>query len=67
MKVHGSKDLKGGTFDTHEDHRIAMALAIMATVTKEPIILEDARVVNKSYPQFYNHLEQLGGEIKELK
>ena len=66
MHIEGSTRIKGGNVYTHEDHRIAMALAVVATVTKEPIILEDARVVNKSYPGFYKHLEQLGATIENV-
>jgi 3-phosphoshikimate 1-carboxyvinyltransferase len=46
---------------TYHDHRMAMAFAPLAL--KVPIIIEDAMVVSKSYPTFYNDLELLGFEI----
>ena len=50
--------------DTHADHRMAMAFALAAT--KFPgIIIENAQVVNKSYPLFWQHLQQAGFIISE--
>lgn len=46
---------------TYNDHRMAMAFAPLAL--KVPIIIEDAMVVSKSYPTFWNDLETLGFEI----
>jgi len=45
------------TINTHNDHRIAMACAILGTLCKEPVQLEEAHVVNKSFPTFYDLLE----------
>ena len=43
----------------HGDHRIAMALALAAT--RHPgIIIENAEVVEKSYPMYWHHLTQAG-------
>lgn len=42
--------------DPHGDHRMAMALALAAT--RHPgIVICDAQVVSKSYPQFWKHLD----------
>lgn len=49
---------------TYNDHRMAMAFAPLAL--KVPIIIEDAEVVSKSYPDFWNDLKQLNFEISEL-
>lgn len=48
------------TFDTYEDHRMAMAFAPLAI--KNPIKIADAMVVGKSYPDFWRDLEVLGFE-----
>ena len=42
---------------TYEDHRMAMAFAPTAMVT--PITIEHPEVVSKSYPNFWEDLEQL--------
>lgn len=46
------------TFDTYEDHRMAMALAPLAL--KLPITIEDPEVVQKSYPGFWQDLAKAG-------
>lgn len=48
---------------SHKDHRIAMMLAIAATICNVPIILNDAECVSKSYPSFWRDYKALGGEI----
>ncbi|MFV5684716.1 3-phosphoshikimate 1-carboxyvinyltransferase [Flavobacterium sp. GB2R13] len=50
---------------TYNDHRMAMAFAPLAL--KVPIIIENAEVVSKSYPDFWNDLKSLGFEISENK
>ena len=49
------------TIKTYQDHRMAMAFAPLAL--KMPILFEDAEVVNKSYPDFWNDFTSLGFEI----
>lgn len=49
---------------TYNDHRMAMAFAPLAL--KVPIIINDAEVVTKSYPNFWNDLKQLSFTISEL-
>lgn len=46
----------------HTDHRMAMAFAL-AAVKFPGIVINDAQVVNKSYPLFWQHLEQVGFTI----
>lgn len=55
-KAHsGSSNLE---FDTYEDHRMAMALAPLAT--KYNTIINDPKVVRKSYPEYWEHLQLAG-------
>ena len=49
---------------TYNDHRMAMAFAPLAI--KVPIIIDDAEVVSKSYPDFWNDLKALNFQISEL-
>ncbi|CAM2833356.1 3-phosphoshikimate 1-carboxyvinyltransferase [Flavobacterium frigoris] len=49
---------------TYNDHRMAMAFAPLAL--KVPIIIENAEVVSKSYPDFWEDLKILGFNIAEL-
>ncbi len=48
---------------TYNDHRMAMAFAPLALVA--PIVIEDAMVVSKSYPTFWEDLKQLGFIISQ--
>lgn len=57
-------DLGQPSFDTYDDHRMAMCLAPMALLF--PVELNDPMVVSKSYPDFWNHLEQIGFEIENI-
>jgi 3-phosphoshikimate 1-carboxyvinyltransferase len=48
---------------TYNDHRMAMAFAPIAL--KQSVIIEDADVVSKSYPTFWEDLKTLGFQITE--
>lgn len=50
--------------DTYDDHRMAMAFAPLAL--KVPILINDAEVVSKSYPDFWKDLNSLGFQIDDL-
>lgn len=47
---------------TYNDHRMAMAFAPLAL--KTAIIINDAEVVSKSFPDFWNDLKQIGFKIE---
>ena len=49
---------------TFKDHRMAMAFA-PAAVRYPGIVIEDAAVVSKSYPEYWQHLAQAGFIIEE--
>lgn len=51
---------------SRHDHRIAMACAIAALKAKGPVQIEAADAINKSYPDFYLHLQQLGAKVEGL-
>lgn len=55
--------LSGGTVDSCNDHRIAMAAAIASTVCKYPVTILGAECVSKSYPSFWKEFSRLGGKI----
>ncbi|TKC09003.1 3-phosphoshikimate 1-carboxyvinyltransferase [Pedobacter frigoris] len=53
------------TFETYEDHRMAMAFAPLSLMIKE-VELEDMNVVEKSYPDFWKDLQKAGFTVKEI-
>lgn len=59
MHIHGKTSLEGGKVNSHNDHRIAMCFAIAGLFSDDPIEIDGAEAVSKSYPQFWEHLESL--------
>lgn len=49
---------------TYQDHRMAMAFAPL--VLKTSLYIEEAEVVSKSFPSFWNDLKTIGFQISEL-
>ena len=66
MIISGKPVLSGGTVDSFNDHRIAMAAAVAAAKCKGEVIITDAGAVNKSYPDFYTDYNKLGGHADVL-
>ena len=46
--------------DSHNDHRIFMALAVLGTISSNGVRINDERCINKSYPNFLKDLQNLG-------
>ena len=63
LKIYGT-GLIGGTVDAVNDHRIAMAAAIAATVCREDVTILGAECVKKSYPKFWEEYARLGGNYE---
>lgn len=64
--IDGVEELEGGVdVWSFKDHRIAMTLAIAATICKNPIIIKDYNCVAKSYPNFFEDYKMLGGDVSE--
>ncbi|WP_028595770.1 3-phosphoshikimate 1-carboxyvinyltransferase [Paenibacillus assamensis] len=64
--VHGRPEgVEGGvSIDAHYDHRVIMALSVVALRAKQPIRIKDAHHVAKSYPQYFDHLTALGAQVE---
>lgn len=56
IHIHGTGKIGGGIVNTHQDHRIAMAASIAATISTQDIILSDESCISKSYPKFFQDL-----------
>ena len=64
LVIRGREKLPGGvTVSGHNDHRIAMMAAIAATNCDAPVTITGAECVKKSYPNFWEDYEALGGVI----
>ena len=60
MLVEGGGAVNSAVVHSHHDHRIAMACAVAALGATGETVIEEAEAVNKSYPEFWQHLKQLG-------
>ena len=59
LKMKVPDEIKTGvSIETYDDHRMAMAFAPIAM--KTDIFIENSKVVEKSYPDFWQHLSYLG-------
>jgi len=54
------------SFHTYDDHRIAMALSMLALLDIE-VTLDSTECVQKSFPEYWLQLQQLGFEILDSK
>ena len=62
MMVKGSS-VKGASVHSRHDHRIAMACAVAALKAEGATLIEEAEAINKSYPDFYEHIKSLGASV----
>ena len=59
LLIYGGKPLAGGTVDSCNDHRIAMAAAVASVICQNPVTVLGAEAVEKSYPNFWSDLRSL--------
>lgn len=59
LVINGGKTLYGTQVDSHNDHRIAMAMAVASTGCDGEISLNGFEAVNKSYPHFFEDWSSL--------
>ena len=64
MEIFGKSRVGSGEVDSHDDHRIAMALAIAAVKAEGPVTINNAEAINKSYPGFFNDMVKLGIKVE---
>lgn len=64
LTVYGT-GLTGGTVNSHNDHRIAMAAAVAATICSSSVTILGADAVSKSYPAFWEKYRNLGGNYEQ--
>ena len=58
MKIRGGKIQPATTF-SHDDHRIAMSIAVSALRCEGEVTIENAECVAKSYPTFFEDLDSI--------
>lgn len=64
MYINGGKPA-GAHVESHDDHRIAMAVAVAALGGEGRVYIRDSQSVVKSYPEFFSDLRSVGAFIHE--
>jgi 3-phosphoshikimate 1-carboxyvinyltransferase len=64
MLVNGGTGIQAATVSSHHDHRIAMAASVAALNANGTVTIQAAEAIEKSYPQFYHHLQQAGAAVE---
>ena len=64
MTITGGR-VKGARVESHEDHRIAMAMAVTALKADGRVYIKDSQSIAKSYPAFFDDLRSLGALVHE--
>lgn len=59
MIIKGVDKLKGAVIDTYHDHRIAMSLAVAGLAADSETKINDADIINVSYPGFFEDIKRL--------
>lgn len=59
MIIEGNKKLISNECESYNDHRIAMCIAIASLVCLEPILLNNYKCIDISFPNFFDILEKL--------
>jgi 3-phosphoshikimate 1-carboxyvinyltransferase len=66
LVIHGGRPLSPAVMDPHNDHRLAMSLAIVALRVPH-IRIMDKDCVKKSFPTFWNLWDSLQGKSMDVK
>ncbi len=60
----GKRNRSTKVVESFGDHRIAMAMAILALASDEPLMINDVACVATSYPAFWDDMRKLGGKVE---
>jgi len=64
LTVRGAREVRGGgTVTTHLDHRIAMAFLTMGLASRDPVTVDDTRMVATSFPEFISLMQSVGARF----
>lgn len=63
ITIHGGKKLNGCAQDSHDDHRIAMALTVAAFSAQGSTEITGAECASVTFPGFYDKMQRCGAKI----
>jgi 3-phosphoshikimate 1-carboxyvinyltransferase len=65
--VDGPQALTGAPVNSHDDHRVAMSLAVAGLIARGQTVVAEGTCAGDSFPGFAAALSGLGGEVRELE
>lgn len=66
MIIHGGITLNGGKVTGYNDHRIVMSASVLSCLCKGNVEITDSNAVEKSYPDFFDDFNKMGGNVNVL-
>ncbi|MCR4925200.1 MAG: 3-phosphoshikimate 1-carboxyvinyltransferase [Clostridiales bacterium] len=60
--IYGAEKIKSADIKGYNDHRIVMAFSVLSLCAEGEVTIDDAQSINKSYPDFFNDYNSLGGK-----
>lgn len=69
IQIHGKEHYKSNStveIFGHNDHRIVMAMTVFGLCAGSECIIDDAQAITKSYPTFFEDIQNLGGKVEIL-
>ncbi len=66
IRIEGGHALHRACTQSHNDHRVVMALSAAAVCGKLPLQIEEAQAICKSWPTFFEDLQGIGIQTEEI-
>jgi 3-phosphoshikimate 1-carboxyvinyltransferase len=63
LAIEGMDEPKGGKVNSHGDHRMVMALAILGVCAEGETVIDNAETVGISFPGFFEKLKSAGAKV----
>lgn len=63
MIVRGGRPLTGAAVQSHDDHRVAMAMSVCGLAAEGSMLVEQSECAAVSFPTFYTGMQKLGANI----
>jgi 3-phosphoshikimate 1-carboxyvinyltransferase len=57
LVIEGGKPVHGASFDTYDDHRVAMSMSVLSLAAEGTSFIENHRCISISYPDFFETLK----------
>lgn len=67
FEIEGGQHPTGGVVEPHGDHRLAMALALCGLASRKPVTVNQAAIINESFPDFSRFLVAFGARVSGLQ